>query len=160
MFPKLLLLFIIVPALELYLLISIGKQIGVPTTLCIIVLTAILGASLTRAQGQRTLLRFQQAMAAGRMPHAEIMDGLMIILAGAVLLTPGFLTDAVGFALLVPPVRAVARKMLARMLKGRIQVVGGPNFESTSGAKQPSSTPKNDTFHGEKVIDAEVIDPD
>lgn len=123
MFGKLLILFIAVPIAELYLFMTIGKQIGLPQTLLIIALTAVLGAWLTKMQGARALARFQKATAEGRLPHEEVLDGVMILIAGVVLLTPGFLTDAVGFALLVPPVRSFLRKRLAEALKSRIHIV-------------------------------------
>lgn len=126
MFGKLLLLFILVPVAELYLFMTLGSKIGIGPTLGIIVLTAILGASLTKSQGARTFAKFQQATAEGRLPHREALDGILILLAGAVLLTPGFLTDAVGFLLLVPPVRAFIRGRLAHHLKGRIRLVTPP----------------------------------
>jgi UPF0716 protein FxsA len=123
MFPKLLLLFILVPVAELYLFLTLGAKIGIWNTLGIIVLTAILGASLTRSQGARTLAKFRQATAEGRLPHREALDGILILLAGAVLLTPGFLTDTVGFLLLVPPIRTVVRGRLADYLKSRSSVL-------------------------------------
>ena len=88
MFGKLLLLFILVPTAELYLFITIGSQLGLGPTLAIIIVTAILGASLTKSQGRRAIAKFQAATAAGRMPAKEAIEGLMILLAGAVLLTP------------------------------------------------------------------------
>ena len=86
MFGKLLLLFILVPIAELYLFINIGSQLGLGLTLAIIIVTAILGASLTKSQGRRAMEKFQAATAAGRMPAKEAIDGLMILLAGAVLI--------------------------------------------------------------------------
>ncbi len=151
MFPRLLLLFLIVPLVELYLLIKIGGIIGLPATLAIIVITAFLGASLTRAQGAKVLQRFQQATMEGRLPHEEVMDGLMILLAGAVLLTPGFITDIAGFLLLVPPIRTLVRKLVVRMLKGRIQMV-----EVGGGSRNASSPPRRDD--GVIEAEAEVID--
>ena len=152
MFGRLLLLFITVPFIELVLLLKIGAKIGFTPTLGIIVVTAILGASLTRSQGRHTLRRFHQAQQEGRLPHAEVMDGLMIIIAGAVLLTPGFLTDIAGFLLLVPPVRAAVRGRLATALKGRIQIVG-----MSPGASRPNQSQGQVQ---ERVIDAKVIDED
>lgn len=125
MFARLLILFVTVPVVELILFWTIGRQIGLAATFGIILATGILGAWLTKLQGLRTLARYQQALAEGRLPHQEVMDGLMILVAGAVLLTPGFLTDIVGFMLLVPAVRSVVRNGLAQYLKGKIQVVGG-----------------------------------
>ena len=94
MFAKLLLLFITVPLLEFYLLVKIGGKIGFLPTVATIFITGFIGAWLTRIQGLRTLTRFQKATGEGRLPHEEVMDGVMILVAGAVLLTPGFLTDA------------------------------------------------------------------
>ncbi|MDB4422769.1 FxsA family protein, partial [bacterium] len=105
MLGKLLLLFILVPVAELYLFLTLGEELGVKNTIAIIIITAILGAALTKSQGRRALQKFQQATAEGRMPAKEALEGLMILLAGAVLITPGFLTDTVGFLLLVQPVR-------------------------------------------------------
>ncbi len=150
MFGKLLLLFIIVPFVELVLLLKIGAKIGFGPTVAIIIVTAILGASLTRAQGARALRRFHEATAAGRLPHAEVLDGLMILIAGAVLLTPGFLTDIAGFLLLVPPVRAVVRKQLGQALKGRVHVVGPGSHAGASTSPSPRGN--------ERIIEAKVID--
>lgn len=149
MFAKLLALFILVPLVELYLFLILGSRIGLGPTLIIIVFTAILGAALTKSQGARALARFRQASAEGRLPHNEVLDGLLILIAGAVLLTPGFLTDTVGFLLLVPPVRAILRTRLGTYLKSRIKIVPGttPPQETT-----PAPPPGNG-----QIIDVEVI---
>lgn len=145
MFGKLLLLFILVPLAELYLFSTLGKQIGFSNTILIIIVTAIFGASLTKSQGRKALAKFQQATAEGRLPAQEALDGILILIAGAVLITPGFLTDAVGFLLLVPPVRAAMGKILAKRLKGKIQIV-------TPGFSTPEPPPKS------KLDDGNVID--
>ena len=150
-FAKLLLLFIIVPLVELYLLIVIGSRLTWPVTLGIIIVTGFLGAALAKSQGARAIARFRQAGAEGRLPHREVLDGLLILIAGAVLLTPGFLTDVVGFLLLVPPVRAVVRNALATSLKSRIKIVT-PGFAA-------EATPKPPPGDG-KVIDVEVVKDD
>ncbi len=124
MFGKLLLLFILVPLAELYLFMTLGDALGIWNTIAIIIITAFLGASLAKSQGRMAMANFQNAMASGKMPHHEVLDGLMILIAGAVLLTPGFLTDAIGFALLFPPTRLIVRKLLADRLKDKIQVMG------------------------------------
>ncbi len=142
MFGRLLLLFIGIPLVELVLFLRIGSRIGLPATLGIIILTGILGAWLTRLQGMRTLGRFQKALAEGRLPHEEVLEGIMILIAGAVLLTPGFLTDAAGFLLLVPPVRAQLRRGLGRYLENRVQVVGtGMGTGAGAGAEIPAEPP-------------------
>ena len=102
MLAKFFAVFLIVPLVELALLLTVGARIGVGATLAIIVSTAIIGASLTRREGLKTWWRFQDKLATGVFPNEELLDGLMILIAGALLLTPGFLTDAVGFILLVP----------------------------------------------------------
>ncbi len=126
MFFKLLLLFILVPVAELFLFFKIGSRIGLPATLGIILLTALIGAALTKSQGARALSNFRKAMTGGALPHREALDGLLVLLAGAVLLTPGFLTDTAGFLLLFPPTREVIRNWLVAYLKGRIQIIGPP----------------------------------
>lgn len=127
MFARLLLLFIIAPVIELALFMLLGTKLGLPYTLIIIVITAFIGAALTKSQGSKALSNFQNALAMGKIPHKEMVDGLLILIAGAVLLTPGFLTDAVGFLLLLPPARAVIRGILTEKLSKKVQVSVGGN---------------------------------
>ncbi len=138
MFLKLLLLFILVPVAELFLFLTLGAKIGIGPTLAIIVLTAFLGAALTKSQGAKALTNFRRASAEGRLPAKEALDGLLILLAGAVLLTPGFLTDAVGFLLLIPPARAFIRSWLGNYLRGRIRLIQPP------GPHHEEPSPRND----------------
>jgi len=139
MFLRLTLLFVLVPLIELALLIQMGRWVGVLPTVALVIFTGILGAALARLQGLATLARFQQALAAGRLPHREMVEGLLILVAGAVLLTPGLLTDATGFLLLVPPVRRAAAVRALRWLQGRTRIVvasgptGGPRPEAPAG---------------------------
>ncbi len=123
MFFRLILLFTLVPFVELYLLFYVGARIGLLATLGVILFTGFLGAVLARQEGLRTLSAAQRAMQEGRMPTDEMIEGLMILLAAGVLLTPGFLTDITGFLLLVPSVRAVVREMLKRRFKDKLSVV-------------------------------------
>jgi UPF0716 protein FxsA len=113
MFLRLLLLFTLVPLLELFLLIKIGGAIGVAPTIAIVIVTGVLGAALARWQGLGVLRRLQDDLAAGRPPTDALIDGLLIFVAGAVLLTPGLITDALGFLLLVPAGRAAVRKLVS-----------------------------------------------
>ena len=145
---KLLLLFILVPVAELYLFMTLGSQLGLGRTIAIIIITAILGATLTKSQGRRAMQKFQAASAEGRMPAREGLEGLLILLAGAVLITPGFLTDAVGFLLLVPPVRSLVAAFLGKRLKGKIQIV----TPGTPPQRAPEQKPKS------KLDDGNVID--
>ncbi len=125
MFFRLLLLFTVLPVVELALLIRIGRAIDVGPTIALVVLTGVAGAALARHQGLRTLRRIQDDLARGLMPATELLDGLMILLAGAVLVTPGVITDAVGFALLIPPIRALIRKRVAEHFRKRIVIMPG-----------------------------------
>lgn len=113
MFLRLLLLFTLVPLVELYLLIEIGGAIGVAPTIAIVIVTGVIGAALARWQGLSVLRRLQDDLAAGRSPTDALIDGLLIFVAGAVLLTPGLITDALGFLLLVPAGRAAVRKLVS-----------------------------------------------
>ena len=122
MLAKLFLLFLIVPIIEIVLFIEIGSRIGTPATLLIVVITAILGASLAHREGLKTWWRMQSKLASGSMPDEELLDALMILVAGAVLLTPGFLTDAVGFLLLYPGTRRGIKQWARRKIGQRIQV--------------------------------------
>ena len=114
---KLLLLFILVPALELALLIEVGQHIGTLNTLLLIAVTGVVGASLARRQGLGVLRRMQSEFDQGRVPSGSIVDGVIILLSGALLITPGLLTDTVGFLCLVPTTRALIRSLLWRWLQ-------------------------------------------
>ena len=120
MFVKLLLAFILIPLLELTLLIKLGGAIGVLNTIGIVVLTAVVGAYLSRMEGTRTLLHIRASMDRGIMPTDELIDALIIFASGAVLLTPGFLTDLCGLLLLFPPSRHAFREWLKRRLASKI----------------------------------------
>lgn len=112
-FVRLLLLFTLVPLVELYLLIEIGGVIGVLPTVAIVIVTGVIGAALARWQGLGVLRRLQEDLAAGRPPTDALIDGLLIFVAGAVLLTPGLITDTLGFLLLVPAGRRAVRRLVS-----------------------------------------------
>jgi UPF0716 protein FxsA len=114
------LLFILVPIAELYVIIQVGGAIGVGPTIAILILDGFLGAFLLRQQGRAAWVRFNRALAENRLPHKEVLDGVLIIFGGALLLTPGFLTDIVGLIFLIPPTRAGVRALMARIVKGRL----------------------------------------
>jgi UPF0716 protein FxsA len=118
----LVLLFILVPIAELYVIIQVGGAIGVGPTIAILILDGFLGAFLLRQQGRAAWVRFNRALAENRLPHKEVLDGVLIIFGGALLLTPGFLTDIVGLILLVPPTRAIVRALMARIVRGRLSM--------------------------------------
>jgi UPF0716 protein FxsA len=113
-------LFIVVPIAELYVLIQIGQAIGVLPTIALLIADSMLGAALMRSQGRAACLRFNAALGEGRVPAREVMDGALVIFGGALLLTPGFLSDVLGLVLLLPPTRAIVRKVLVRRFAGRV----------------------------------------
>lgn len=113
---SLILLFVALPAIELYLLLELGSAIGALETFAIIFLTGALGASLVRSQGVGVLQQISHESSQGRMPALKLVEGLMLLLAGALLVTPGFLTDTLGFLTLVPPVRQWAAQHLAKRI--------------------------------------------
>jgi len=116
----LLLLFIAVPILELYGIYLLGDAIGIIPTLLLLAVDSVLGTVLLRSQGRAVWRRFNEAMAAGRMPQREIQDGVAVIFGGAFLITPGFLTDIVGLMLLLPPTRAAIMRIVARRIAKRM----------------------------------------
>lgn len=131
----LLLIFIIVPIVEMWLLIQVGGVIGAVPTIAAVLMTAVIGLALLRRQGLSTLLRVNQRMASGELPAEEMLEGIILAVSGALLLTPGFFTDAIGFVGLTP----LLRQWLVRRLVGRVNVfqggvVGGASFrQETKG---------------------------
>ena len=124
---RLLLLFVVIPAVELALLIEIGSRIGTAATLGIIAATGVLGAALARRQGLGVLRRLREETNAGRLPADPLIDGAFLLVAGALLVTPGVLTDVVGFLCLVPGFRTVVKRDVRRRLEravrdGRVEV--------------------------------------
>lgn len=114
-FPLGLTVFILVPIIEIYLLITVGSYIGALPTILLILLTAVIGVALLRQQGLSTLNKVQSQMQHGELPAVGMLEGMLLFLAGALLLTPGFFTDTIGFVLLIPPLRkAIALWILER----------------------------------------------
>jgi UPF0716 protein FxsA len=122
----LVLLFIVVPIAELYVIIQVGEAIGVWPTLLLLLLDAIVGSWLLKREGRAAWRRFNAALAERRVPGKEVADGFLVILGGALLIAPGFITDIFGILFLIPPTRAVARRILFRFTIGRVAVVGFP----------------------------------
>jgi UPF0716 protein FxsA len=145
-------LFIVVPIVELYVIIQIGGLIGVWPTLALLLADALLGSFLLRHQGRGAWRRFNQALAERRFPGREVADGLLIAIGGTLLLTPGFVTDIVGLVFLIPPTRAIVRRLL-RGYAGRRFVVMGPPMP---GRGAPGTTrPTYDYDATAEEIDAE-----
>lgn len=120
----LVLLFIVVPIVELWVIIEIGSLIGVLPTIALLLADALLGSLLLRHQGRGAWRRFNDALAARRFPGREVADGLLIAIGGTLLLTPGFITDVFGLILLIPPTRAIVRRLLRGYVGRRFVIVG------------------------------------
>lgn len=120
-FTKLLILFVIVPVTELYILIEVGKRIGSLTTIGLIILTGIIGAYLVKSQGFMILKKIQNDLNEGIIPGDSLIQGAIILAGGIFLLTPGFVTDIIGFIFLIPVSRRVVKKYLLLWLKGKIK---------------------------------------
>jgi UPF0716 protein FxsA len=122
------LLFTVLPALELVLLIKVGSRVGAGNTLLVLICTGILGSYLTRLQGFLILRKIQDSLSRGIMPSVELLDGAMILVGGVLLLTPGFITDILGFCLLIPWTRPLIRKLIRR------------KFEAMTARGQPAAS--------------------
>ena len=119
-FLLLLFLFVVVPILEIYVIIQVGQAIGAVWTIVLLIADSVLGTMLMRSQGRAVWRRFQAALAEGRVPAREVLDGALVIFGGALLLAPGFCTDVLGALLLLPPTRAVVRRLLVRRVTFRL----------------------------------------
>jgi UPF0716 protein FxsA len=134
----LVLLFIVLPIAEIYVIIQVGELIGIWPTVALLVLDAVGGSMLLKHQGRGAWRRFNEALAQRRFPGREVVDGVLIVIGGTLLVTPGFITDVFGLFFLIPPTRALARALLRRFTVGRIAVVGFPG----SGPSGPSAGPR------------------
>jgi UPF0716 protein FxsA len=115
-------LFIVLPLVELYVILKVGDAIGVVPTILLLAADSVLGSVLLRSQGRSVWRRFNAALAEGKMPHREVLDGVLVIFGGAFLITPGFVTDVIGLLLLLPPTRALIRSQVVRRLGRRVTV--------------------------------------
>jgi UPF0716 protein FxsA len=135
-------LFLALPIAEIYVIIQVGQAIGIIPTLLLLILDGFAGAALARSQGRNAWARFNRALSEGRVPAHETFDGAMIMLGGALLLAPGFITDAFGFLLLIPPTRALVRGLVTRLAKRRVSfgwtIATPPPRPNTNGRARPS----------------------
>lgn len=141
---------VIVPIVEIWVLLQVGQLLGVLQTVVLLVAMSLLGAYLLRREGSRTWRAFRAALGSGRLPAAEVADGALVIFGGALLLTPGFATDLFGLLCVLPPTRAVLRRLLTRQVARRLSL--GTVF---GGVRAPSSRRRA----GDTVVDGEVVHP-
>lgn len=160
MFPILLLLFIFVPIIEIGLFIQVGGFLGLWPTIALVLITAFVGASLVRSQGIQTLMSVQGRLQQGEMPAQQILEGVMLAVAGVLLLTPGFMTDALGMLVLLPAPRAmIAKKMMEKMvvknMSGGFHAGGQAGFGQEPFGQDPfnrdpfDQSKDGNTFEGE-----------
>ncbi len=130
---RLLILFLFVPLIELYLLLKFSSVTGIPATIGVVILTGVGGSILAAKQGAAAIRNFQSTIARGRIPGAEVIDGVLIAFAAAMLLTPGLLTDSMGILLLIPWSRKLFRNWLVRRYSGRFKVVSVSQSNDSDG---------------------------
>lgn len=135
--------FMAIPIIEIYLLLQVGGLIGALPTIALVILTAVVGVNLLRAQGFQTMARFQQEVASGQLPAATMMEGAALLFGGALLLTPGFMTDSIGFLCLIP----FTRKTLIYWLLRKVPVRAG--FSMHGGTQQSPRDVNEDIIEGE-----------
>jgi UPF0716 protein FxsA len=129
----LIVVFIVLPLAELYLILKVGDAIGAVWTILLLAADSLIGALLLRSQGRSVWRRFNTALAEGKMPHREVMDGVLVIFGGAFLITPGFITDVIGLLLLLPPTRSLIRSQVVRRLGRRVAI----GVTTRPGPKRP-----------------------
>ena len=145
----LILIFIVVPIAELAVLIQVGQLIGVWWTIALLLADAVLGSMLLRTQTRAAWRRFNEALAEGRVPHREVVDGVLVIFGGVLLVTPGFITDIFGLLFLFPPTRILLRGLLVR--RGALRLVG---------AMPGTSSPPNGRFRHPDDVEGTAVDID
>jgi UPF0716 protein FxsA len=148
-------LFIVVPIVELWVIIEVGSLIGVWPTIALLLADAVLGSLLLRHQGRGAWRRFNAAIAERRFPGREVADGVLIAVGGTLLLTPGFVTDVFGLILLIPPTRAIVRRLLRGIAARRMVIVGGPG---AGGFGPPTDNGSRRPYDVDGT--AEEVDPD
>jgi UPF0716 protein FxsA len=149
-------LFIVVPIIEIYAIIQIGSLIGVWPTVALLIADAVLGSLLLRHQGRGAWRRFNAALAERRFPGREVADGLLIAVGGTLLLTPGFVTDIFGAILLIPPTRAIVRRLMRGYAARRFLIMGMPGPAGRAGPAGPATSSRHYDYDGT----AEEIDAD
>ena len=160
MFPILLLLFIFVPIIEIGLFIQVGGFLGLWPTIVLVLITAFVGASLVRSQGIQTLMSVQGRLQQGEMPAQQILEGVMLAVAGVLLLTPGFMTDALGMLVLLPAPRAmIAKKMMEKMvvknMSGGFHAGGQAGFGQSPFGDDPFNRDPFDQSKGGNTFEGE-----
>jgi UPF0716 protein FxsA len=145
-------LFVVTPLVELYVLIQVGQIVGTLPTIVALLVISVVGAALVKAEGLRAWIRFRDALQEARLPAKEVVDGALLLLAGALLLTPGFVTDGIGLLCLLPPSRAVINRALRSRVRASLGLglLGGPD--------NPGGRTRHDGALPTEDLDVEVVD--
>jgi UPF0716 protein FxsA len=152
-------LLVVVPLVEIYLLIQVGQVIGAVPTVLLLVAMSVLGGVLLKREGTRTWRAFRTATQQGRMPATEVADGALVIFGGALLLTPGFATDAVGLLCVLPGSRAVVRRLLTALVANRLGLVGmAGTFAASRYRAHRTRVDEAGHRYEQGVVDGEVVD--
>ncbi|GAA2120705.1 hypothetical protein GCM10009843_14320 [Nocardioides bigeumensis] len=141
--------FVVVPLVEIYVLIQVGQVIGAWWTIALLIADSLLGSWLIRREGRRAWMALTSALGSGRMPARELADGALILIGGTLMLTPGFVSDALGLFVIVPLTRPLARRVLTRLVTRHLTIVGGVPGRD---ARHPGSGPDGPVVRGE-VLD-------
>jgi UPF0716 protein FxsA len=154
---------VVVPLVEIYVLIQVGQLIGPLPTIALLVVMSVVGAVLLKREGSRTWQAFREALAGGRVPAREVADGALVIFGGALLLTPGFASDAVGLFCVLPPTRAGLRRLLTGLVARRLGMAGmagglGVDLLGRTRGDQGSPGPRSGRATSGTVVDGEVVD--
>ena len=158
------LLFIVLPVVEIYLLIQVGQTIGAWWTILLLIADGFLGSWLMKREGSRAWRALQEALESRRMPARELADGALILIGGTLLLTPGFVTDVVGFFCVLPFTRPVARQALTRFLTRKLLARSGTSYSSgfsaqfTTGPTAPSGDRTRQRPGPDSVVQGEIVD--
>lgn len=147
--PALFLLFVVVPLIEIFVLIEVGQVIGTVPTVALLVGMSLLGAWMVRREGVRAWSRFRRTLSSGRLPTAEVVDGALVLLGGALMLTPGFVTDVLGLLLVLPPSRALVNRAVRRRTRSSF----GLGWAGPGARRPPRREPEV-----ERTVDVEVVD--
>ena len=155
MLPVVVAALVVVPLVEIFVLLQVGQLLGALPTVVLLVVMSVLGGVLLKREGARAWRALQAAMRAGRIPANEVADGALVVFGGALLLTPGFFTDALGLLCVLPGTRTVVRRLLLRLAARRLGVGGaGLAADVLLGGRRPQARPGG----GRSVVDGEVVD--
>jgi UPF0716 protein FxsA len=161
----LVLLFLVTPIVEIYVILQVGQLLGAWPTVALLLGESLLGAWIVRREGRRAWLELRRALASARMPDRELADAALLLIGGTLLLTPGFVTDAAGFLLVLPPTRAVARRLLLRWIARRAAAAGtglvaGLAFGGSRSGDSRGVRPPRDARPPGRVVPGQVVPGD